>query len=138
MANDTTDMGDPRRADCHDSGLYLAHVRMREEEQMRNSLQPTYDSRVTGPAYSVTYRVNGKTLTFRELVPDPFIRGRVTVGWWDILRGLVRGSLTVEMIVEASQYRMDDVLELDANTLLHNSSRRRDFDAQIQGAMEKL
>lgn len=104
---------------------------------MRSSVQPTYDSRITGPAYHVTYRVNGKTVTFREPIDDPFIRGRVTVGWLDVLRSLLRGSLTVEVRVEADVDRMNDVLELDANALLRNSSRRTQFDAQIQEALEK-
>ena len=105
---------------------------------MRRSLQPTYDSRLTGPAYHVTYRVNGKAITFREPIADPFIRGHVTVGFWDLLRSLFRGHLTVEVQVGASWDRMNDVLELDVNTLLGQSSRRKAFDAQIQEGLEQI
>lgn len=105
---------------------------------MRRSVQPTYDSRVTGPAYHVTYRVNGKAITFREPIDDPFIRGRVTISWRDLLRGLFRGGLTVEVQVGADEDRVNDVLELDANALARGSSRRKAFDARIQGALEKL
>lgn len=105
---------------------------------MRRSVQATYDSRLTGPAYHVTYRFNGKAITFREPIDDPFIRGRVTVGWLDLLRSLFRGGLTLEVTVGGNEDRMNDVLELDANALLRNSSRRKKFDIQIQGALEKL
>jgi len=103
---------------------------------MRRSIQPTYDSRMTGPAYHVTYRVNGKTITFREPIDDPFIRGHVTIGWLDLLRGLLRGQITVEVIVGGERDRVNDVLELDANALVGNSSRRKRFDARIQEVLE--
>lgn len=105
---------------------------------MRHSVQSTYDSRLTGPAYHVTYRLNGKAITFREPIDDPFIRGRVVVGWLDLVRSLFRGSLTVEVQVGGDKDRINDVLELDANALIRNSSRRKAFDTQIQGALEKL
>lgn len=105
---------------------------------VRRSIQPTYDSRVTGPAYHVTYRINGKTITFREPIADPFVNGRITIGWLDLLRGLFRGRLTVEVMVGGDVGRMNDVLELDANALVRNSSRRAAFDGRIQEALEKL
>lgn len=105
---------------------------------MRQSIQPTYDSRQTGPAYHVTYRVNSKTITFRELIDDPFIRGRVVVGWRDLLRSLFRGSLTVEVNVDGDKDRVNDVLELNANALVRGSSRRQSFDTKVQGALEDL
>ncbi len=103
---------------------------------MRHSIESTYDSRITGPAYHVTYRVNGKTITFQEPIDDPFIRGRVDIGFFDLLRGFFRGGLTVEVIVGGDRERINDVLKLDAYALVRNSSRRRGFDAQICAALE--
>lgn len=103
----------------------------------RQSIQPTYDSRETGHAFHVTYRVNDKTVTFREPIADPFIHGRVVIGWLGLLRTLLRGRLVVEVLVDGDKDRVDDVLELDANTLISKSSRRLAFDGQIQEAMKR-
>lgn len=104
----------------------------------RQSVHPTYDSRLTGPAYHVTYRVNGKTIAFREPITDPFISGKVTLGWRDLLCGLLRGQVSVEVIVGGDKDRVDDVLELDANTLVTKSSRRLAFDSQIQRTLKQV
>lgn len=101
----------------------------------RRSIAPTYDSRDTGPRFHVTTRIDDRTLGFRDPVPDPFVRWRLHVGIRDLLRGLfvtvfrVR-RFTVEVIIGADKELMDDVLELDANTLIPNSTRwqeHRDF-----------
>lgn len=100
----------------------------------RRSIAPTYDSRDTGPRYRVTTRVNGRLLGRHELT-DPFHRYRVHVGLWDLLRGVftvlfrVR-PFFVELTLGADRDLMNDVLELDANTLIPDSTRwreRREF-----------
>ncbi len=82
--------------------------------------------------------MNGKAITFRDPIDDPFIRGRVVIGWRDLLWSLFRGSLTVEVTVSGDMDRMNDVLELDANALITNSSRRTEFDGQVQESLKEV
>jgi len=97
----------------------------------RQSISPTYDSRETGPRYTVTYSVNGRIITWEERVPDPFVCAKVTVGWPDLLRSLLRGRLVVKVHVGGDADVVNDVLELDANALVPNSSRREEFNASV-------
>lgn len=94
----------------------------------RKSIEATYDSRETGYRYHVTTRVGDRTIGFQKRVPDPFVRTTVTVGVLDLLRGLFGWGLAVTVIVGADQDVVDDVLELDDNTLISGSTRRAEFD----------
>lgn len=104
----------------------------------RQSITPTYDSRKTGPRYHVTSRVDDRTIAFEERVPDPFVRHTVTLGWRDLLRGLMRRSLKVTVIIGADRDVMEDVLDLDANNLGYDCTRRDNFRLGLQAAMEGL
>ena len=53
--------------------------------------------------YHVTTGVAGRTITFQHRVDDPFIAHRVTVGWRDLLRGLLRRRLVVEVMVDGDR-----------------------------------
>ena len=100
---------------------------------MRQSIRPTYDSRQTGPAYHVTTRLGDRTVTFQAPISDPFVRTRVHVSWWDAVRELVRHRrVTVTVIVGGDPARIDDVLELDANTLIENSTRKATFRSHME------
>lgn len=103
---------------------------------MKQSIQPTYDSRETGPAYSIRTSVNGVPLepSPRKL-DDPFVRHTVTVDWRDLLRSLFRRRLVVEILIDGDRERMDDVLELDNNQLIAGRTRRVEFQA---GMHERL
>jgi hypothetical protein len=101
----------------------------------RQSIQPTYDSRETGPRYHVTSRINDRTVTFQQSLDDPFVRHTVHLGWRDLLRGLLRRRLAVTVIVGADPELMDDVMELDANTLVPGSTRRDEFNQGINNAL---
>jgi hypothetical protein len=103
---------------------------------LRNSVKATYDSRETGPRYHVTTRINDHTLVFREPVPDPFVRTTVTIrSWRDLLLGLLRRRIEVEVIVGADTELMDDVLELDENTLIHGRTREAAFQQSMHGGL---
>jgi hypothetical protein len=103
---------------------------------LRQSIQPTtYDSRETGPRYHVTTRIDDRTTVFRTPLDDPFVRHIVHLGWRDLLRGLLGRRLTVTVMVGADVDVMDDVMELDANTLLLNCTRRDEFNQQINNAL---
>jgi len=95
----------------------------------RISIQPTYDSRKTGPPYTVTTRVGDRTIEFEKRIQDPFVRQTVTIGWPYLLRGLLRRRLVVTVIVGGDRNVIDDVLELDAEWLGVNSTRRDEFTA---------
>jgi hypothetical protein len=105
------------------------------DPKKRTSIQPTYDSAKTGPAYHVTSRVGDCTVTFERPIGDPFVTHRVTVGWPDLLRGLLRRRLDVTVIVGGDRDRVEDVLELDAEWLGHRSTRRDEWDAGIRRAL---
>ena len=99
------------------------------------SVRPTYDSRDTGPRYHVTTAIDGRTLAFRAPVADPFVRQNVVVGVRDLLRGLLRGRLLVQITVGGDPDVMNDVLELDENTLIPGRTRHAAFHQSIH---EKL
>ncbi|MCW2897881.1 MAG: hypothetical protein JWO67_146 [Streptosporangiaceae bacterium] len=104
----------------------------------RQSIEPTYDSRETGPRFHVTTRIGDETIVFQQPIPDPFVRTTVHVGnRWDLLRGLLRGRLTVEVIVSGDYEVVNDVLELDANTLTPNSTRRDEFNGHLADAIKE-
>lgn len=109
------------------------------EPRVRQSIQPTYDSRETGPRFHVTYRVGTKTIEFQRPIEDPFVRGTVVVGWRDLLRGLLRRHLEVTMIVGGDRDIVDDVMELDGNTLVPSRSTRRDtWDSDVNERLGEL
>jgi hypothetical protein len=98
---------------------------------MRQSIQPTYDSRDTGPAYTIRVTVNGRTVDGRE-IDDPFVRSVTRVGLWDMLRAILTGRpCEVEMTIGGEKDRLDDVLELDANYLIPNSTRQTEWRAEM-------
>lgn len=101
----------------------------------RQSIQPTYDSRETGPRYHVTSRIDDRPVVTMEPIQDPFVRHTVYVGWRDLLRGLIRRRLSVTVIVGGDRRIVDDVLELDADTLVLNSSRAREFHSSLGKAL---
>lgn len=102
---------------------------------VRRSINSTYDSRETGDRYHVTTWVGNTVVDFQKRMPDPFVRHTVHVGWRDLLRGLLRRRLDVVVLVGADMALVDDVLELDANTLIPNSTRREEFNAGLGQAM---
>jgi hypothetical protein len=102
---------------------------------LRNSIRATYDSRETGPRYHVTTRVGDRTIAFQERVPDPFVAHTVTVGWPDLLRGLLKRQLRVTVIVGGDADVVNDVLELDDNALVPGSTRKAAFRSHLNEAM---
>lgn len=95
----------------------------------RVSIQPTYDGRVTGPRFHVTTRIGDRTIGFEDRVTDPFVNHRVTIGWPDLLRGLLRRRLEVTVIIGGDRDVVEDVLELDSEWLGGDSTRRDEFTA---------
>ena len=104
----------------------------------RVSIAPTYDSRKTGPRYHVTTTLNGRVLEWEKRIADPFVTTRVTVGWRDLLRSLRHGRLVVGVHVSADREVIEDVMELDANYLGTNCTRRDEFNAGIQSAISSV
>lgn len=111
---------------------------MSEPRKCRVSIPSTYDSRETGPRFHVTTGAGGRVVKFRAPIDDPFVNHEVRLGWLDLLRGLVRGHLTVNVVIGADVDLMNDVLELDENTLLARSTRRDEFNSQIRAKLDGL
>jgi hypothetical protein len=104
----------------------------------RQSIKPTYDSRETGPRYHITTQIGDRTIAFQERIADPFVRHTVTIGWPDLLRGLLHRHLKVTVLVGGDRDIVNDVMELDANDLGYNCTRRDEFQLGLQAAMEGL
>lgn len=107
---------------------------------MRQSIQPTYDSRTDGYQYSVTTTLDDRTIKFEHPIPDPFAYTRVTVHWWDAIKSiLTNGCVVVGVHVRGRNSRItEDVLELDGNYLgMRPCTRRSDFDKRIQSALHE-
>lgn len=107
-------------------------------ENLRQSIPPTYDSRLSGPRYHVTTRIDDHTVEFRKPLDDPFVRHTVHLGWRHLLRGILRRRLAITVLVDGDPEIVNDVLELDGNTLVPNSSRRQEFNAWVGRAMTNL
>lgn len=107
-------------------------------QPMRQSIEPTYDSRETGQRYTVEYRIDGRSVDGVHPLSDPFIHGTVRVSWRDLLRGLFRRGLVVQVHLSADQELIEDVMELDANHLAYNSTRRAAFKGEIETALSRL
>jgi len=104
----------------------------RQPRPKRQSNRATYDSRETGPGYHVTTQVGDQTIQFRDPIEDPFVRTVVHVGLSDILRCLLRHRrIWVTVIVGGDPDRVNDVMELDKNTLIANSSRRDIWNSHL-------
>lgn len=99
----------------------------------RVSIQPTYDSRETGPRYHVTTCVNDRTIEFQKPIGDPFVRQTVHIGTRDLWRALLRGRLEVVVLVGGDRDVIEDVMELDDNYLGVNCTRRQEFTTEAFG-----
>lgn len=105
---------------------------------LKPSVRATYDSSVTGPRYTVTTMINGRfdVDTWRQPIHDPFVRQTVTIGWRDILRGLLKRRLTVEVTIGGvTADAMYDVLELDDQTLIRGRTRHAAFQQSMHGKL---
>jgi hypothetical protein len=105
---------------------------------MRNSIRPTYDSRETGPRFHVTTRIGSRTTEFQKRIEDPFILHTVHIGWRDLLRGLLRRSLAVQVLVGGDPDVINDVLELDDNCLVPGSTRQAAFRSHLAEAAGRM
>ena len=104
----------------------------------RTSIRATYDSRETGPRYWVSTWVGATTVEFQKRIPDPFVRHTVTVGWPDLLRGLLRRRLHVTVRIDADPDVVEDVLELDDNYLGPDCTRRDAFNSHLNETIGRI
>lgn len=109
------------------------------EMSERQSIDPTYNHAETGDRFSIETRLNDRRIEMKSM-SDPFVHHRVTVGWLDALRSLLRhGRVVITVIVGGDAAIVEDVLELnDDYAGQHGSSRRREFKAQINDALGRL
>lgn len=66
---------------------------------------------MTGPRYTVTTRLNDRTIAFRA-IEDPFVTTTTTIGWPDLLRGLLRRRLQLTVLVDADGPTVAAVMNL--------------------------
>lgn len=109
---------------------------------MRKSIEPTYDSRETGPQYHVTAFVDDRLVNdeMHVPIPDPFSNTTVIIGWSDALKAALRHRpIKVSVSIGATRDRVEDVLELDDNYRgMPGSTRHSDFDESINQALRDL
>ena len=105
----------------------------------RQSIEPTYDSRKTGPRYHVTYKLDGRVISWQQRIDDPFVRAVLKVSWLDRLKSLLRRDMEVEVLVGADPEVIEDVMELDSNYLAPGpSTRREEFTANLGKTFRRL
>lgn len=74
--------------------------------------------------YHVTTRLGDRTITFQEPLDDPFVRHDVTIGWRDLLRGLVRRELLVTVIIDGDPETVRALMNLNTETSTPSACRR--------------
>lgn len=105
---------------------------------MRQSIEPTYDSRETGNRFKAESRINGQTIG-HEVIADPFVTHTVTIGFWDAVKAfLFERKLRVTVRVDGDPQIIEDVMELDANYLGSNSTRRQQFNSLIESTLANM
>lgn len=97
----------------------------------RESIKPTYDSSETGPRFTLSTFVNGRSVDWEEPLIDPFVTTEMRISWRDALRGLLRGGLKVRFQVSGDRDIIEDVLELDNDYIGVGSSRRREWHTSL-------
>lgn len=106
---------------------------------MRQSIEPTYDSRETGPRYHVTYKLDGHVITWQQRLDDPFVRAALHISWLDRLKSLLRRDMEVEVLLGADPEVIEDVMELDSNYLASiPNTRREEHRRDIHKAMLRM
>ncbi len=102
----------------------------------RKSIEPTYDHRETGDRFTVETRINGLRLN-EVTVRDPFVHHRVTIAWRDLFR-FALGGRSVTVVLGGDPQIVDDVLELDADCLTFNSTRRDEWNACVESRLRDI
>jgi hypothetical protein len=104
------------------------------DQTKRQSIEPTYDSAKDGKQYSISTGVNNHSIGSKDL-DDPFVTHTVRVSFLDTLKGLLRGGVVVRVSVDGKNRRIvEDVMELNANYLGINCTRRDGFNKDIMQA----
>jgi len=105
---------------------------------IRQSIAPTYDHRETGDRFYIETRLDHRPVSVTP-IRDPFVHHRVTVGWRDLLRGLLRRKIVVTVIVGGDGEIVEDVCELDADYAgRYRSTRRSEWREWIEGALRSV
>lgn len=63
--------------------------------------------------YDISTFVGGKTIEFMKDIPDPFVRHVIYIGWKDLLRGLWRRGLEVQITVSGDKEAIQKVMRND-------------------------
>lgn len=109
-----------------------------EPRDLRPSVRATYDSRETGPRYYVTSWLGDRPIVHMQPADAPFVRHTITIGWPDLLRGLLRRHLTVTVVTSGDSEVVDDVLELDQNTLIRGRTRHAAYHSHINETLGRF
>lgn len=75
--------------------------------------------------YSVTTRLEPRTIEFRKPLDDPFVRHSVHISLWDLIKAVFRGRLTVTMIIDADNETIFRVMNLDRGVFPKESSHQQ-------------
>lgn len=105
---------------------------------LRLSINPTYDSRETGPRYTIQTFIADRFLDVKPLA-DPFVRHTIRVSVLDAIWSILRhGSVVVSVNINGHQSIVEDVMELDANYIGHGSTRRAEWTTSIETALREV
>lgn len=88
--------------------------------------------------YTLTVTLNDKPVTFMERHADPFITTRVTIGWRDRVKCLLRRRCEVTVSVGGDRDRVERVLELDPDYLGPPGSPSREaWNIELNAALHR-
>ena len=107
------------------------------EPNQRVSISPTYDARQTGERFTVEVRERGRCLS-REPTLDPFINTTIEPRGWRVALAILLRRYSVSVHVSGDPEIIEDVCELNADYLGRRSTRRAEWDEQLQSGLERF
>src|SRR5690606_19933670 len=72
--------------------------------------------------FNVTTRVGRDLIEFQTPLPDPFIRHTIVVSWMDLLKGLLRRGLRIEMTIGADKETIGRTMQIASTPNLCTST----------------
>lgn len=63
--------------------------------------------------YNISTFVGGKTIEFMKDIPDPFVRHIIHIGWKDLLWGIWKRGLEVQITVNGDEEAIRKVMRND-------------------------
>src|SRR5690242_1608645 len=73
----------PQASPSEDAATIAGSPAHEQPPTMRQSIEPTYDSRTDGHQFTITTCLNDRPIKFEDPIPDPFVYNTTRIHWWD-------------------------------------------------------